>query len=328
MKRVFLVVSVLVLLFVSLVFIGICLANEPYRVALVLSGPINDGGWNGTAYEGVMKTKEILDFDFSYSENVSKSEQEEVFRGYASEGYDLVIGHGFQFGDTALKVGPQFKDTFFLVTSSDQHVQEPNVGCAQLAYYEDGFVLGCIASLLTDTNKVGCISGLDLPPILLRFKYFKLAVHYYNPDVEVYSVCIGSFEDVNKAKEASLAMIEKGIDVLVGDANQASAGVALAAQAKNIFYLGVNNDQHHYAPGTVVTSLVLHWDKLFEDIIRTGINGELKAKYYEVGMAKGGITLAPFREFEDIISAEKKEKIFDLVEKIKSGEIKVKDFRE
>lgn len=326
MKRLFLLTSVLSLLLVSLVFTGICLANEPYKIAVVLSGPINDGGWNSTAYESLIKMQKMVDFEFSYSENVSKSEQEEVFRGYAADGYDLVIGHGFQFGDTALKIGPQFKDTFFLVTSSDQHIQEPNVGCGQLSYSEDGFILGCIAALLTETNKLGYIYGLEMPPHLLTLKYFKLGASYYNPDVEIYTACLGGYDDLNKAKEAGLAMIEKGVDVLLGNANQASAGVALGAQQKGIFYIGTNNDQHAYAPGTVVTSNIRHWDVLFEDIVRSGISGEFKAKYYEVGWGKGSATLAPFREFEDRISAEKKEKIFDLIEKIKSGEIKVKDF--
>ena len=328
MKRKFLLMSGLCLLLVSLVFTGICLAGEPYKVALVLPGPINDGGWNASGYEGVAKVQKILDFKFSYSENVTKSEQEAVLRGYAVDGYDLVIGHGFEFGDVALKIGMQFKDTFFLTTSSDQHLQEPNVGCAQLAYTQMGFSVGYIAGILTKTNKVGNISGKNWPSFVLVSDYFEKGARYYNPDIEVYSVCIDSVTDLNKAKEASLIMIEKGVDVLMGSADQASAGVALAAQEKGILYLGKGFDQHDYAPGTVVISAVYNWAKLFEEIIRNGINGELKAKYYDIGIAEGGITFTPFREFEDKLSAEKKEKILDLVEKIRSGEINVMDFHE
>lgn len=328
MKRLFLLTSVLSLLLVSLVFTGICLANEPYKVALVLNGPINDGGWNASGYEGVIKVQKILDFKFNYSENVTLSEQEAVLTGYAADGYDLVIGHGFNFGDTALKIGPQFKDTFFLITSSDRHLQEPNVGCAQLSYPQMGFMVGYFAGILTKTNKVGNISGQNMPSFELVSEYFGIGARYYNPDIEVYSVCINSVTDLNKAKEASLIMIEKGADVLMGSANQASAGVALAAQEKGVLYLGKGFDQHDYAPGTVVFSVVYNWAKLFEDIIRKGINGELKAKYYDIGVAEGGITFTSFREFEDKLPAEKKEKILDFIEKIKSGEINVTDFHE
>src|SRR6056297_1718874 len=222
MKRLFLLVICLVSILV-LLSSGIILAEETYEVALILPGPRNDGGWNATAYNGVKKAQEKFDFTFSYTKNVTKSQQEEVFRGYAEDGYDLIIAHGFQFGETAIKVGPKYEDIKFVVTSSDQHVQEPNVISTQINYREDGFMLGYIAALLTETNKVGFISGLELASIMLRHEYFVKGVNYYDPEIEVFHICIGSFEDVNKAKESALVMINKGVDVLVGDANQASS---------------------------------------------------------------------------------------------------------
>ena len=105
-----------------------------YKVALVLSGPVNDGGWNATGFKGVDEAKAKYGFQLAYTENVGTSDQEEVIRGYANDGYDLIICHGFQFGDAVLKLAPQFENSYFLVTSSNQHIQEPNVGCAQPSY--------------------------------------------------------------------------------------------------------------------------------------------------------------------------------------------------
>lgn len=297
-----------------------------YKVALVLSGPVNDGGWNSTGYRGVVEAQDKLGFDLAFTENVDTSSQEEVIRGYASEGYHLIIGHGFQFGDAAMRVAPSFPDTFFLITSSDQHVQEPNLACAQMNYAQCGFIAGLVGAAITETNKVGAISGEDMPPVRIQNEYFQVGAKYFNPDIVTRSAFTGSFEDIGKAKETALAFIEDGVDVISANVNQATPGVILAVQERDVYYIGLNNDQYELAPGNVVTSVFQNWVTMFAYLIEKGMAGEIEADYYELGINEGAVEVAPFREFEDKFDTEKKQKVLDLIEKIKNGELDPKDY--
>lgn len=85
------------------------------RVALLLPGSLNDGGWNAAAYNGLMELKN-KGYDCAFTESVAVTDIEQGFRNYASEGYELVIGHGAEFGEPAMRVAPEFPDTHFFVS--------------------------------------------------------------------------------------------------------------------------------------------------------------------------------------------------------------------
>ena len=75
------------------------------KVALCLVTPVNDGAWSQLAYDAVMKAKDTYNISVKYTENIKPTEMEAVFTDYASQGYDLTIGHSFSFGDAALVWG-------------------------------------------------------------------------------------------------------------------------------------------------------------------------------------------------------------------------------
>src|SRR5690554_4005147 len=138
--------------------------SEKLKVALALAGPVNDMGWNASAFEGLKEAQEMFDIEATYQENVQQSDMEEVFRNYALSGYNLIIGHGFQFGDALKKVSEEFPETKFVVTSSDIF-QEPNFASVNLDNEQKGFLAGAVAALLTESNIVGYIGGQEIPPI-------------------------------------------------------------------------------------------------------------------------------------------------------------------
>ena len=77
--------------------------EEAPKAAMLMSGPINDGGWNQQAYEGLMLLKDELGYEVAYTELVKKAEQKSLFRNYAKKGYDLIFGHGFEFADAVTR---------------------------------------------------------------------------------------------------------------------------------------------------------------------------------------------------------------------------------
>jgi basic membrane protein A len=259
---------------------------EKLKVALVLSGPINDNGWNSVAYEGLRSAESEFGIEGAYMESVAQSDQEEAYRNYANQGFHVIIGHGFQFNDTALKVASDFPDIKFVVTSSSVS-QAPNVAALEVSNKEAGFIGGMIASALTTNNKVAFIGGVDMPPITDAEAGFIVAAKMVNPDVEIKHTLTGSFDDVNQAKETAIAFIQEGCDIVLGNANQAGLGVIEAAQENGAYAIGFSNDQSQVAPETVVASSKYDYSVGIKHIIKEINDGKFEPKHYLLATAEG-----------------------------------------
>ena len=123
-----------------------------YRVAMVLTGPINDAGWNESAYKGLLAAKDKFKVDVAYTENVPQPDFESVIRDYADKGYNLVILHGFEFSDVVKAVSPQYPKVTFAVVNGNGF-QEPNMLSLRFNTPQTGFLAGAVA---------GLIFGMDL----------------------------------------------------------------------------------------------------------------------------------------------------------------------
>src|ERR1700682_1765463 len=86
-------------------------------VVLLLSGVITDGGWSQLAYIGLKELKARYGFKTAYAENISIAQMDQVARGYSDDGFDLIIGHGFEFSSTLLEVAPDYPSTHYFVTT-------------------------------------------------------------------------------------------------------------------------------------------------------------------------------------------------------------------
>jgi basic membrane protein A and related proteins len=131
------------------------------------------------------------------------------------EGNNVVIGHGFEFGDAAKTVAEEFPDTYFIVTSSTV-TNGKNVGSVSNFNLQAGFLQGALAALMTKTNTVGGIGGTEIPTILKdSLGGFVLGAKYVNPNIKILEAVIGTTDDANKAKEQALVFISQGADVLM-----------------------------------------------------------------------------------------------------------------
>ena len=103
-----LVVILAVGFFVTGIMVLPALASAKFKVAIVLPGTITDESFCQTGYEGLKRIEKEMGAEIAYTERVAESDQVENIRDYARRGYDLVIAHGGQFDDAALKVSKQF----------------------------------------------------------------------------------------------------------------------------------------------------------------------------------------------------------------------------
>lgn len=253
-----------------------------FRVALLTPGPVSDAGWNAAAFDGLQLIKARLGAETALVQTTSPADFDDAFRDFASRGFNLIFAHGFEYTDSALKVAKNFPHTSFVVTSgsgSSQNVASLTFKIEQAAYVE-----GVIAGVVSKTGVVGAVGGIELPAIRLTFEGFKRGFLSVRPKGKVLVSFIGSFEDVGAAKEAALAQISHGADLLFHNADAAGLGVFQAATQAQIYAFGANRNQNDVAPDVVLASAVTDIPQAFLKIA-----GEVRAREFHPAMLEFGM---------------------------------------
>lgn len=315
--------KILIALSVAAVAVGganVALAKQ-LRVALVLPGPITDGTFNTAAYQGLKKAQKKYDLKVSIQENVTFAQSKSALLHYARAGYDVIIGHGFQFGEPAKKIHKQFPKTWFIVNTAKVW-GAPNLASFDNRWGDAGYVAGYIAAMMTKTGIIAHIGGIPVPVIKEYNTGFARGAKRFNPKVKVLSAYVGSFSDIAKGKEITLSMIERGADVVTATGNESVMGTIQAAKEKGVMAIGTAFDSASMAPNTIVTTAIVRFDVNIDKAIGLVVSGKLKPKNYLLGFKENGLALAPFRKFANKISAANKAKIRKLIADIEAGKVK------
>src|SRR5215475_4554782 len=200
---------------------------QSFKVALLTPGPVSDAGWNASAFEGLQLIKKELGAETALVQTRSPADFEDAMRDFASRGFQIVFAHGFEYTDSALKVGKLFPNTWFIVTSGS--ASSANVASVAFKIEEAAYVEGALAGGVSKSGIVGAIGGIQIPSIRLTFEGYKLGVNSVLPQGRVLISYTGSFDDVGAAKEAALARVSRGADLLLQNADAAGLGVIEAA---------------------------------------------------------------------------------------------------
>ena len=263
-------------------------ATTALKVALVTPGSIADAAWNSGAYQGLQQLRDSLAMSISHIEARTPADQEEALRSYATQGYHIIFGHGFEFQDAAERVAKDFPTTIFVITSGQRAVG--NVVPLVFRIHEATYLCGMVAGALTKSGKIGFIGGLELPPIKLGYEGWVQGAHATRPDVKTQLIYLNTFDDAAAGKEAALAMIRLGVDQLHHNADAAAIGMFSAAkESPGVYLYGANADQTSLAPERVVGSAVIDLPRAFLLIAREVQAGTFTPKIESFGLASGVI---------------------------------------
>ena len=293
---------------------------ETKRVALVLPGPITDGTFNSAANTGIEAAKGKYDIEVVVRENTDFAQIQDVLRSYAEEGYDMVIGHGFQFAEPVMAIHADYPKTFFVVNTA-QVAAEPNVASFDNRWGDAGYIAGAVAAIYSKTGKIGHIGAIPVPVIEQYNLGYERGAKHVRPDVQVLSAYVGSFSDIARGAEITASLIEQGADVVTSTGNENVMGTIQAAQKAGVSAIGTAFDSAAMAPETIITTALINMDVNIDLAVGKLIDGTLRPETYVLGLKENGIGLAPLRGFESKISSEDKAKIGNLVKDIEEGRI-------
>lgn len=269
------------------------------------------------AYDGLMTAKERYGIEVSYTENLQTTDMEAAITDYAAQGYSLIFGLGFQFGDPCLAVAEKYPDTKFVVFEGN--VEADNVLSCKISNEQSRYLLGYLAARMSESGTVGFVAGPAQPSIIKPAEAFKMGARSANPDVKVLITYCESFTDVALAKEAAAAMLDQGADVIGHGANTAGTGAIKACEERGKLAMGAAADQNSLAPDTVVCSDMYSFGNVLLYIVESAVDGKFESGIQSYGFAEGIVQLAPYHSFEEKISAEVKGEIEALIQQIKEG---------
>ena len=291
--------------------------GEGLKVALLLSGAANDQGWNQTAYEGTQKACEKYGYELAYTENLEVADISAAFADYASAGYDVVIGHGYEFGDPALEVAETYPDTKFICTEADASAD--NVASYVMACEQTAYVEGIIAASTSESGKLGAIGPIPGDSLVKIINGYEDGAKSVNPDIEVQTAWTNSFVDTQLAQEAAKAMIDNGVDVIKHCANACGNGAMTAAVEAGIWCQGDSYDQSSLAPDNILDSAIYNLDVVIDTALGSVADGSFEGDVYNLGMADGAVEVL----LSDNLSDDVKATAQDAIDKIISCELEV-----
>jgi len=287
-------------------------ADTVFTVGVLIPGSKSDKGWMESGYDGLKRAekKHGGKIVVKYVENVKFGDMEQALTMLAAKN-SLVIGVGGQTEASVRKVAKRFPKTKFSVVGGNKGSQDANVAQYDVRQAEIAFVAGAAAAMLSKTGGVSYVGGMEIPAIVNAGKEFGNGAKYINPKIKYFENYTGDFDDVAKAKEATLAAIAQGADVHYHILNLGLRGMEQAAREKGTHIIGSYTDRCGSDPLYVAYSITGVGYQL-EYAVDQLVAGSWKAEFKPFGLkmgpmssdmkACGGLTAEQLGKLESIKS--------------------------
>ncbi len=282
-----------------------------------------DKSFNEAAYRGMERWKKETGKPYLEFEIANETQREQAIRRMAERGASPIIGIGFGQASSIEKVAKEFPKLKFAII--DMVVDAPNVQSVVFKEHEGSFLVGMMAAQASKTGKVGFVGGMDIP-LIRKFQCgYEQGAKHANPKVETYANMTGTtgaaWNDPARGGELTKAQFAKGADVVFAAAGGTGIGVYQAAKDAGKLAIGVDSNQNHLQPGTMLTSMLKRVDVAVYNVAKGH-----KPGLTVLGLAEGGVDYAMDEHNAKLVTADMKAKVDAAKADIISGKLKVVDY--
>ena len=288
-----------------------------------------DSSFNEAAYNGaeMFKAEGGAYQDLEISGDAMR---EQAIRQFASRGNNPIVLPGFSW-ETALKaVAPEFPDTKFTII--DTVVDLPNVQSVVFKEQEGSYLVGIMAALKSESGKIGVVPAFNFDLLEAFACGYAQGAKSVKPDIQVMETYVGTgfdaFNDPVKATEVAKSQLDQGVDVIFQVSGGSGAGVLQAAADAGKFGIGVDSNQNHLHPGSVLTSMVKRVDVATYNAMKGVEDGTWQAGTIVLGLAEDGVGAAMDDNNAPLVTDEMKAAVEAATADIISGKVSVHDFRD
>jgi len=270
---------------------------KPFRIAVVMPSASNDMAFSQSMF-GALKAVQTemggpTALEIASSENMFKvPDAAAAIRDYATQGYDLVIAHGSQYGASVQEIAPDFPKTSFAWGTDVNTFGLPNVFAYTAAAEEGGYVNGVIAAMLSKSKIIGVTGPVEVGDAKTYIQGFQAGVKATDPNIHVAATWTGSFSDVALMTEAAKTHIAAGADILTGSSQSVVGSIGAAKDKGSVLWFGTQSDQSSLAPANVVSSQVYDWTSVVKDMIAKHKAGTLGGVTFTLHLSNDGLKIA------------------------------------
>jgi len=298
-------------------------------------GGVNDQSFNQGVWEGLQKAQKELGIKAEYIESKDTKDYTPNLETFADQEKNIIVGAGYKMGGNVAEAAGMYPEINYAIVDVDvtvdgngNKIEAPkNLLGIMFRAQEPSFLVGYIAGMTTETNKVGFVGGQE-SNIIWGFEYgYKAGVDYAakerGTEIEVLSQYVGNFSDAQKGKSITATMYQNGADVVFHASGGAGEGVIEAAKEAGKWAIGVDRDQSDRAPENVLTSAMKNADVAVYQVVKEMQEGKFEGgRTIELGLADdGAVGIAPTSDKN--VKPEVLKSVEEISKKIVSGEIKV-----
>jgi len=282
---------------ILMVLLAVGAFAAPFRIAVVMPSATNDMAFSQSMWSALITIQKEMGGEsalvLKYSDNMYKvPDAGAAVRDYASQGFDIVIAHGSQYGSSIQEIAPDFPQVTFAWGTDVNTFGLPNVYAYTAAAEQGGYVNGVLAAKLTKSKKIGVTGPVEVGDAKTYIDGFVQGVQSVNPTISISKTWTGSFSDVALMAAAAKTHITNGADVLTGSSQSVVGSIGAAKDAGGVLWFGTQADQASLAPKLVVASQVYDWVGMLKDIIAKHKKGVLGGVSYTLTLENGGLKVA------------------------------------
>ncbi|MDC8757143.1 BMP family lipoprotein [Janthinobacterium fluminis] len=304
-------------------------AADPKLGIVYDAGGKFDKSFNQSAFEGAQRFKKDTKINFIEVQASSDTQAEQVLRGLARKNLDLIAAIGFSQTQAVQKVAKEFPKVKFVLV--DGNTAGGNVNSVVFREEEGSYLVGVAAAMASKSKKLGFIGGIDIPLIRTFACGYAQGAKAVNAKAEVTQNMVGTtsgaWNDPAKGGELARSQFERGVDVVFAVAGGSGMGTLQTAKEKGKLAIGVDSNQNHLYPGTMLTSMVKRVDNVIYESFMQAKNGTWKAGISSMGLKEGGVDWALDADNRKLITPEIEKRVLDARKDIIGGKVKVIDYR-
>ena len=277
-------------------------AQDKLKVALVLSeGGVNDQSFNQSAWEGAKKAGEELGVEVTYLESSSSLDYMQNVETAVDQDNDLIIGVGFQLGDTMKEAAESYPSQQFAIIDNSYEETLENLRSITFNEEQAGYAVGLVASKMTKSKKVGFIGGMDIPSCSNFSIGFKKAMEEELKGSQTLIQFTNSFTDAAKGRVVAEQMVQQGVDIIFMAAGGGNAGILEVVRENNIKAIGVDMASNYLAPEYVITSALKNVGEGVILTIKDLIDGNFTGGEVKYNLSNGGVGYENTKHLNDEI---------------------------
>ncbi|GIU32340.1 BMP family protein [Shewanella sp. MBTL60-007] len=288
-----------------------------------------DKSFNQAVYQnGVLKFNESSDVEVREFVPSNDAQREQGLERLARRGFSPIVVVGFMYGTALEKVAKKYPETEFVII--DSVVDLPNVKSLVFKEHEGSFLVGALAAMKSETNKIGFVGGMDIPLIRKFACGYEQGAKFISQDAEIFQNMTGStiaaWNDPARGAELSKSQFTKGADVVFAAAGGTGVGVYQAAKDEGKYAIGVDSNQNYLHPGVMLTSMVKLVGVATFEVFKDAEKGTFVAGIDSRGLKENGVNWALDEHNRALVTPEMEAKLADITKKIVAGEIVVHDY--